>query len=205
MGFYADVLFPKAYDCLMGLSKFDTQRRNSLRRVRGKVLEIGVGTGLNLPHYPDAVLQLTAVDPNPGMLRQLARKQSRITLDIQQAGAEELPFSDESFDTIVTTHVLCSIPNRARALAEIRRVLRPGGRYVFLEHGLSPDASVARWQKRLNGIQRRFAAGCLLDVPVRDELNAAGFTFDSLKEYYLKKQSRTHTYFYDGVATPNQS
>ena len=159
MGLYADVLFPKAYDCLMGLSKFDAQRRRSLARVKGKVLEIGIGTGLNLPHYPDHLARLTAVEPNPGMLRKLSRKRSRLDLDIHQAGAEELPFDDESFDTIVTTHVLCSIPDRAKALAEIKRVLRPGGHYVFLEHGQSPDPSVAKWQRRLNGIQRRFAVG----------------------------------------------
>jgi len=202
MGWYADVLFPKAYDCLMGLAKFDAQRRRSLQQVRGTVLEVGIGTGLNLPHYPAELTHLTAVDPNPGMLRKLARKTPRIELEALQAGAENLPFEDGSFDTVVTTHVLCSIPDRARALAEIRRVLRPGGRYVFLEHGLSPDPKVARWQRRLNGIQRRFAAGCLLDIPVREELDAAGFEFAELEQYYLKEQSRTHTYFYDGVAIP---
>jgi ubiquinone/menaquinone biosynthesis C-methylase UbiE len=205
MGWYADVLFPKAYDCLMALAKFDDQRRRSLQQVRGKVLEVGIGTGLNLPHYPEELTRLTAVEPNPGMLQKLARKESRIELEALQAGAEKLPFEDGSFDTVVTTLVLCSLPNRAKALSEIRRVLRPDGRYVFLEHGLSPDARVARWQRRLNGIQRRFAAGCLLDVPVREELTTAGFEFAGLEEYYLKKQSRTHTYFYDGVAVPVRS
>lgn len=202
MGWYADVLFPKAYDGLMGLSKFDAERQRSLSHVRGRILEIGIGTGLNLPHYPEQITHLTAVEPNPGMLRQLARKEPRITLETVQAGAEEIPFADGTFDTVVTTHVLCSIPNRSKALAEIRRVLRPDGRYVFLEHGLSPDPSVARWQRRLNGIQQRFAVGCRLDVPVRDEILAAGFGITKLHEYYLRTQSRTHTYFYDGIAAP---
>ena len=203
MGLYADVLFPKGYDFLMGLSKFDAERKASLAKVQGKVLEVGIGTGLNLPHYPEGIGKLTAVEPNPGMLKKLRKKKSGIELEVVEAGAEELPFEEASFDTVVTTHVLCSIPDRAKALAEIRRVLRPGGRYVFLEHGLSPDAKVAKWQRRLNGIQRRFAVGCLLDVPVDEELEAAGFGFESLDQYYLKGQSKTHCYFYDGVAVVN--
>ncbi len=204
MGLYRNVFFPKSYDLLMGLARFDAQRKTSLARARGRILEVGIGTGLNLPHYPEEVTSLTAVDPNPGMLRKLQRKlaRSRLTVEAIAAGAEELPFPDASFDSVVTTHVLCSLPDRARALAEIRRVLRPGGRFVFLEHGLSPDAKVARWQRRLNGIQRRFAAGCLLDVPVREEVAAAGFSFESIEEYYLEGQSRTHSYLYDGVAVP---
>lgn len=202
MGLYRDVLFPKSYDLLMGLARFDAQRKASLARAGGRILEVGIGTGLNLPHYPEEVTRLTAVDPNPGMLRKLQRKlaRSRLTVEAIPAGAEELPFPDASFDSVVTTHVLCSLPDRPRALAEIRRVLRPGGRFLFLEHGLSPDPKVARWQRRLNGIQKRFAVGCLLDVPVREEVRAAGFSFERIEEYYLEGQSRTHSYFYDGVA-----
>jgi ubiquinone/menaquinone biosynthesis C-methylase UbiE len=200
VGFYADVLFPKSYNFLMGLAKFDAERRRSLEQVRGEILEVGIGTGLSLPHYPEEVKRLTGIDPNPGMLKKLDRVRSRIEVQVVQAGAEELPFADESFDTVVTTQTLCSIPDRARALLEIKRVLRPGGRYVFLEHGLSPDAGVAKWQRRLNGIQKRFAVGCLLDVPVRGEVEAAGFELARIEEYYLPKISRIQGYMYDGMA-----
>ncbi len=202
MGLYSDVIFPRAYDFLMGLARFDAERSRMLARVRGRILEIGIGTGLNLPHYPEGVERIDAVDPNPGMLRKLGKnlRKSRLKVDAVCAGGERLPYPDGSFDTVVSTHVLCSIPDRTATLSEIRRVLRPGGRFVFLEHGLSPDPKIARWQRRLNGIQKRVAAGCLLDVPVRTELVSAGFELPHLDEYYLKKGARTHSYIYDGTA-----
>ncbi len=204
MGFYSDVLFPGAYDFLIGLIKLDDERRESLRQVRGCILEIGIGTGLNLPLYPEEIQRICAIDPSPGMLKKLARKlpKCRVQVEAQCAGAENLPYPDDSFDTVVSTLVLCSVPDRVGSLAEVRRVLRPDGRFVFLEHGLSPDEKVAKWQRRLNCIQRRFAVGCLLDVPVRSDLESAGFRFEHLKESYLEKGPKTHTYFYEGIATP---
>ncbi|MEM9236494.1 MAG: methyltransferase domain-containing protein [Verrucomicrobiota bacterium] len=204
MGLYADRIFPACYDWLMGMGKLDRRRSGALKPVRGEILEIGIGTGRNLDHYPTPVDQLTGIDPNPGMLRQLAgrSRDHRIKVDCHRASADALPFADSSFDTVVSTHTLCSLPDRAGALAEIRRVLRPDGRLVFLEHGLSPDDAVAQWQRRLNGIQRRFAVGCLLDVPVEEEIQQAGFDFEHLHKGYQEGESRTHGYLYEGVACP---
>jgi ubiquinone/menaquinone biosynthesis C-methylase UbiE len=204
MAIYRNHLFPAAYDLLMGLGKLNCRRAGALEPVHGKTLEIGVGTGLNLAFYPEHLDHLTGVEPNPGMLRRLRRKQAQhgIDLEIVEASADDLPFADRSFDTVVSTHVLCSLPDRAKALSEVRRVLRTGGRFVFLEHGLSPDPGVAKWQRRLNGIQKRFAVGCELDVAVDIEIRKAGFGFALLETGYLEKESRTHGYLYQGVAVP---
>jgi ubiquinone/menaquinone biosynthesis C-methylase UbiE len=204
VGLYRNHLFPAAYDLLMGMRRIDERRPGALEPVRGKTLEIGIGTGLNLSHYPEEIRHITGVDPNRGMLKQLAKqlRKSRIEVEIQCASADALPFPDKSFDTVVSTHVLCSLPDRPGALAELRRVLRPDGRFVFLEHGLSPDPKVAKWQRRLNAVQRHFAVGCLLDVPVSDEIEAAGFRFEALTKGYQKGESKTHSYFYQGIAVP---
>lgn len=202
MQLYRHHLFPAAYDLLMGMARMEDRRRPALAAVHGEVLEIGIGTGLNLDHYPSQVRRITGLDPNPGMLRHLEsrRKKSRVDVAAYCAGAERMPFADRSFDTVVSTHTLFSLPDRAAALAEVRRVLRPGGRFVFLEHGLSPDPRVARWQRRLNGIQKRFAAGWLLDVPVKDEITAAGLRITRLHEGYHRPKARTHSYFCEGFA-----
>lgn len=207
MCFYRDRIFPAAYDFLMGMGKLDLRRREALEPVRGKILEVGIGTGRNLSHYPAEVREITGVDPNIGMLRQLAKRQAgaRVNVKVEHASAEALPFENDSFDTVVSTHVLCSLSDRSAALSEILRVLRPEGRFVFLEHGLSPDPEIAKWQRRLNPVQQRFAAGCLLDVPVREEIEAAGFSFENLKMGYQKGESKTHAYLYEGVAVLNKS
>lgn len=199
MALYREVLFPAAYDFLMGLGSLDERREAHLKGAAGEILEIGIGTGLNLPHYPGAVERITGLDANPGMLRKLeARRDARVRPVL--ANASEMPFGDDRFDTVVSTHTLCSLPDRAAALAEVRRVLKPGGRFLLLEHGRSPDPKVARWQKRLNGIQKRFAVGCLLDVPVEEEVVAAGFRFETLDTGYHARESKTHGYLYEGIA-----
>ena len=143
-----------------------------LAEVQGTVLELGIGTGSNLPFYPARVPAVTGVDPNPGMQKQLSRKRTTVGPAIRAVRGigGRLPFADATFDTVVSTLVLCSIPQVEDTLAEIRRVLKQTGRFVFLEHGLSPDAGVARWQRRLNGIQRIIGAGCQLDMPVQQVL-----------------------------------
>jgi SAM-dependent methyltransferase len=207
MAFYSDRLFPAIYDSVMGMTSLGEPRSRVLSAVRGRILEIGIGTGLNLPHYPGHVERITAIDPNPGMLRKLGLKQpkSRLQLEIACASVDALPFPDASFDTVVSTYVLCSVPDRARALSEILRVLRPDGQLVFLEHGLSPEPRVAKWQRRLNSIQRRLAVGCQLDVPVSSELETAGFSFESLHSGYHPKEFKLHGYLYQGVARPHAS
>lgn len=157
-------------------------RRRLLRAAEGRVLEVGAGTGFNLPHYPAAVDDLTLTDALEGMVRRARRRAGRVGRPVVavQAPAERLPYEDGSFDTVVCSLLLCSVDDQDRVLAEIRRVLRPGGRYLFLEHVRSDDPRLARRQNRLAPIWRRLAFGCR---PNRDTLPRieAAFTVDELE------------------------
>ncbi|MGD9000862.1 MAG: class I SAM-dependent methyltransferase, partial [Granulosicoccaceae bacterium] len=135
MGFYSRVLFPWAMNLLMSRPAFSEQRVAVLKDVSGDILEIGFGTGLNLPHYPAHVSRLATIEPNPGMARYAARQIAESLIDVEQhvSSGEALPLADASFDTVVSTWTLCSIPDVERALREVRRVLKPGGRFLFLE------------------------------------------------------------------------
>jgi ubiquinone/menaquinone biosynthesis C-methylase UbiE len=178
-------------------------RRGLLAGAYGDVLEIGFGTGLNLPYYPKGVHKLTAVDPNPGMHR-LARKrikQTGIEVDQQVLGGERLPFEDGRFDCVVSTFTLCSIEDVAQALREVYRVLKSGGKFLFLEHGLSPEPGVQKWQRRLNWLQVRLANGCHLDRDMKALVAAQPFALVEVEEFYLERTPRTHGYLYRGIAT----
>src|SRR5262249_12413575 len=158
-------IFPRLCDWMMSDSRLAGLRRELLAGVGDQVLEIGFGTGLNLEHYPERVHRIAAVDPAEAMSR-LARERidrSRVAVDRLTGRAEALAFGDESFDWVVSTWTLCSIPDVPRALAEVYRVLKPGGHFLFLEHGLSDNPTVRKWQRRLTPIQRRLAGGCRLD------------------------------------------
>lgn len=202
MALYRDHIFPRAYDFLMGLGKLEPRRAGHLATASGEILEIGIGTGLNLPHYPESIDKITGLDANAGMIKKLRSKlvKQRIEVELALGSACEMPFEDASFDTVISTHSLCSISFREQALSEVLRVLKPNGRFLFLEHGLSPEAKIAKWQKRLNGIQRRFAVGCTLDMQVKNELESAGFRFLELKTGYQPRESKTHGYLYEGIA-----
>jgi ubiquinone/menaquinone biosynthesis C-methylase UbiE len=174
-----------------------------LAPAQGHVLEIGFGTGLNLPHYPETVRHLTAVDVNPGMVRRARRRiaESSIPVDHQVADVASLSMADATFDTVVSTWTLCSIPAVEQALAEMHRVLKPGGTFLFVEHGLSDDAGVQRWQRRLDPIQRVIADGCHLTRRVGQLVEAASFRIEALREFYLDGAPRAYGYTYHGVAT----
>jgi ubiquinone/menaquinone biosynthesis C-methylase UbiE len=203
MGLYSRVVFP--WLCELGLNRpfVARHRRKLLESAAGEILEIGLGTGLNLPCYPADVRKISAVEPNPGMHRRaLARMNATaIVVDRRQIGGESLPFDAGSFDCVVSTFTLCSIPEVERALAEIFRVLRPGGRFLFLEHGLSPEPTVRKWQRRLNGIQRFIADNCHLDRDIRALVGGQPFASLAIEEFYLEKTPRTHGYLSSGVAT----
>jgi ubiquinone/menaquinone biosynthesis C-methylase UbiE len=179
------------------------QRRELLTLAQGDVLEIGFGTGLNLACYPPHVRKITAIDPNSGMNR-LARKrisQGSIAVDHQIQNGERLAFADRSFDCVVSTFTLCSIEHVSQALREIHRALKPGGMFLFLEHGLSPEPGVQKWQKRLNWLGMQMAGGCHLDRNIRELVTAERFTSVEIREFYLDELLRTHGYMYRGVAT----
>ena len=177
-------------------------RRRTLARATGRILEIGFGTGANLAHYPKGVTRIEAIDPDIDLDRysqpRIAR--SGIDVDFHHLDAERLPFAGASFDTVVCTLTLCSIPHVGDALAEVRRVLRPGGRFLFLEHGLAPDAAVARWQRRLDPLQQRLAGGCHLARETVPLVQGAGFELEGTSQYYLRGIPRFLGYMTEGVA-----
>jgi ubiquinone/menaquinone biosynthesis C-methylase UbiE len=177
-------------------------RQQLLATVYGEVLEIGFGTGLNLPHYPAEVRRITTVDPNRGMhrLAQQRVRQSRIEVDQRVLSGERLPFEDDRFDSVVSTFTLCSIEFVDQAVGEVYRVLKPGGRFLLLEHGLSPERNIQKWQRRLNWLQMRLANGCHLDRNMRELVAARPFASVEVEEFYLEKTPKTHGYLSRGVA-----
>ncbi|HEY7179917.1 MAG TPA: class I SAM-dependent methyltransferase [Blastocatellia bacterium] len=205
MGFYAKYIFPRSLDLSAGSREFGEYRRRALEPARGETLEIGFGTGLNLPYYPEAVTRLTAID-SENMLedrveKRLAARQipvTRMRLDAQG----RLPFEDHAFDTVVTTLTLCSIADAAAALAEMRRALKPGGRFVFFEHGRSDDPKVARRQDRFNPIQKIIAAGCNMNRKIDAMIEDAGFEITALDRFSLPNAPRILAEMYRGVARP---
>lgn len=162
-------------------------RARSAGRAQGNVLEIGAGTGANLPFYPSDI-RLSVVEPNPHMAVRLQRKAAGLgrAVEVTIAAGERLPYPADSFDAIVATLVLCSVSDQARTLAEARRVLRPGGHFLFLEHVVSPDDRVRRWQRRLNPVWRFIGDGCTLDRDTGTVIGAAGFSQVDLEELDLR-------------------
>jgi ubiquinone/menaquinone biosynthesis C-methylase UbiE len=202
MGIYSRLIFPRLCDWAMRNPRMARLRREVLSEVDGEILEIGFGTGLNLEHYPERVRRITAVDPGLGMTR-IARRsieRSHIDVDIRVQTAEELPFEDERFDCVVSTWTLCSIQEAGRAVSEIRRVLKPGGQFLFLEHGLGDDPGVQRWQRRLTPLQRRVADGCRLDVDIEALVRAGPFRQVQVERFLLESTPRIVGSMYRGVA-----
>lgn len=202
MGLYEDWVLPRLLDLAMRNRVLDPYRRNAITSARGLVLEIGVGSGLNLSMYGPEAARVIGIDPSPELLR-LARKraaQALIPVSLVRASAEAIPFADAAFDTIVMTWTLCSIPNPIPALNEMRRVLKPGGRLLFVEHGLSPEIRIARWQRRLTPYWKRIAAGCHLDRKMDDLLRTGGFQVDAIETGYMKGP-KSWTFIYQGSGT----
>ena len=203
MGWYSKYLFPRICDLLLSSAEVSRYRRELLADVDGDVLEIGFGTGLNLPHYPAAVRKLTIVDPNAGMhaLAQKRLARTSIELDRRIVDAERLPFDDGAFDCVVSTFTLCSIDDVERAMSESFRVLKPGGRFLFFEHGLSPEPGVQRWQKRLNWLEMRLADGCRLNRDIQSLVTAQPFSSVQLEQFYMPRTPKLLGHISRGCAT----
>ena len=185
-------LFASVYDRMTAGAEaagLRAHREALLAGARGRVLEIGAGTGANLPFYGAAVERVTMAEPERPMARRLARKikERGRPMDVLEAPAERLPVADEQFDTVVSTLVLCTVSDQRRALQEVRRVLKPGGSLLFLEHVRADDSKLARWQDRLNGFTRFVAHGCNCNRATVDAIRAAGFTITSLKNDTMPK------------------
>ena len=201
---YADQILPRAINLALRGGEFAGPRARAAAGLDGAVLEIGFGSGLNIPFYPSAVSRIRAVEPATAGRRLAAKRASACAIPIEFIGADAQALSagDASADCAVSTWTLCSIPDPNLALAEIRRVLRPGGALYFVEHGLAPDPKVARFQRRLTPLQRRFAGGCHLDRPIAGLLAGSGLELSRMDTYYMKG-SHALGYTFEGVATKN--
>jgi ubiquinone/menaquinone biosynthesis C-methylase UbiE len=204
VGLYRKLIVPRLTDLVMRNKHLGPYRQRVIGAAEGRVLEIGVGSGLNLGHYPAAVRELLALEPDPKLIR-LARNRSAErsrAVSFMEASAERIPLENSSIDTVVSTWTMCTINDVRRALEEIRRVLKPGGRLLFVEHGLSPDASVRKWQHRLDPLWTRVGGGCHLDRPIETLVTAAGFEIDRLKAGYMPGP-KPMTFMYEGAARPH--
>ena len=200
---YQRLVLPRLIALAMGAGRLAPYRVRTAGRARGMVLEIGCGAGANFRHYGPTAFAVRAVEPPADLRRRAEREADAIDRPIEliDAVAENLPVPDASIDTIVLTWTLCSLDDAPAALAEMRRVLRPGGALLFCEHGLAPDAAVARWQRRLTPAWRRIAGNCHLDRDVPGLLDAAGFRLDEVETGYLGGP-RPLTWMTSGLARP---
>ena len=201
MGLYGRWILPRLLDWSMTGEPFARYRQQLLAEVEGEVLEIGFGTGLNLAHYPEAVSALTVIEPNPGMAAIAAPRiaQTSLPLTSRSLRGENLDLPSSTFDYVVSTWTLCSIAGLDSALQEIHRVLKPQGRFVFVEHGLSPDPELQRWQHRLTPLQKRIADGCHLDRAIAEAVRRQ-FSVVTCDEFYVEGLPRVGGYFYRGRA-----
>jgi ubiquinone/menaquinone biosynthesis C-methylase UbiE len=186
IGIYGERVLPRIINVACGLKGAAPLRHRVCEGLEGDVVEIGFGSGLNVPFYPEAVKRVAAVEP-ADVGWKLAEKRLRATsVPVERSGldGQSLPFADNSYDAALSTWTLCTIPDVATALSEVRRVLKPGGTLHFVEHGLAPDERVRRWQHRLEPMQKKVFGGCHLTRQVVDLLTAAGFTITELDEFY---------------------
>jgi ubiquinone/menaquinone biosynthesis C-methylase UbiE len=204
MGFYGKHILPHLIDLAMQNREQARLRKEWVPRATGKVLEVGIGSGLNLAFYSDAVHNVSGVDCSAELLQKVGKRTRNLSFPVElvrQSVEEELPFPDASMDTVVMTWVLCSIADPLRALSEIRRVLKAEGRLIFLEHGHAPESGVARWQDRLTPTWKHIAGGCTLNRKIDDLLISAGLRITELSNEYMEGP-RPMTYMYKGVASP---
>lgn len=190
MGFYNEYILPKLINCACSASPVSKQRAKVVPLAKGEVLEIGIGTGLNLPFYDkQQVKHLWGLEPVAKMLQQLEDTLQDTTLpfqlDLIESGAESIRLEDNSMDTIVMTYTLCSIPAVAQAMSEMKRVLKPNGQLLFCEHGAAPDAQVLKWQNRINPIWKRIGGGCNLNRRIPDLISHGGFEINDLQSMYI--------------------
>ncbi len=203
MGFYSDIILPRLCDLAMRNKQLVPYRERVIGAAEGRVLEIGVGSGRNLPFYRPPVREVLALEPAPRLIAmaQSASRASSMPVTFLEASAEAIPLDEHSVDTIVTTWTLCSIPQAATALADMRRVLRQGGKLLFVEHGLAPDEGVRRWQDWLTPAWRRISGGCHLNRPIRSMIEGTGFRIDRIETGYMPGP-KPMTFMYEGIARP---
>jgi ubiquinone/menaquinone biosynthesis C-methylase UbiE len=207
VGFYRDRVFPRIVNVACNTKETRRIRSVVCAPLAGDVLEIGFGTGLNLPHLPASVTRLRAVDPSERGRVLAAERLADCPVTVEFVGldGQSLELEDDSVDAALSTWTLCTIPDAVAAVREIVRVLRPGGRLHFVEHGAAPDAGVRKWQDRLNGVQRRVACGCNLNRDIVTIVEDGGMTLESLDTFYAKGDPKIVGWTYQGIARVNHS
>ncbi len=202
MGIYQDQILPRVTDWVMSRREYVAIRGRVSAGLHGEVVEVGFGSGLNVPHYPATVTRVQAVDPATAGRKLAAGRVAASPVPVEYIGldGQALPVESASVDCVLTTWTLCTISDVEQALSEVHRVLRPGGSFHFVEHGRSPDLRVARWQDRMTPLQRRLAGGCHLNRPIGQLVADSGLQLTQMDNYYAKGP-KSHGYIFEGKAT----
>ena len=202
MGFYQEQILPRFQDKVMARKPNREVRARVCEGLDGSVVEVGFGTGLNAPYYPPEVTKIVAIEPSAVCMKIAGPRIAAASVPIENGGltGERLDLPSEQFDAVLSTWTLCTIPNLEAALAEIRRVLKPGGAFHFVEHGHAPDEKVIRWQERLEPINKRLAGGCHLTRHISEDIEQAGFEIERLDTYYFKGEPKPMGFTYEGRA-----
>ena len=203
MNLYNKYILPKFLNCACGSKPINYQRQKVVPLAKGKVLDIGIGSGLNIPFYnSDKIDQVIGIDPSHELL-ELAKElanDSKASIDLVIGSAESIPYPDNFFDTVLVTYTMCTIPNVAIANKEMWRVLKDDGRLIFCEHGLAPDKKISKWQNRIDPFWGKIAGGCHLNRDIQKLITDAGFSFESLDKMYIPSTPKFAGYNYWGVS-----
>ena len=204
LNWYRTHIFPRLMDWSLNSKQVQTLRKQLLAPLQGTLLEIGFGTGLNVPFYPNTVTWVTAVEPENILPEKVTERsiEAPMPIELVRVSAEQMPFEANRFDCVVSTFTLCTIPNILAALQEIRRVVKPQGQFVFLEHGRGSEAKLVKWQDRLNPIQQVIGCGCHLNRPIDTMIKEAGFHLDQLDRFQLTGAPKIAAQMYQGTASP---
>jgi ubiquinone/menaquinone biosynthesis C-methylase UbiE len=203
LSLYDKYILPKVLNCTCGSKPISYQRKKVVPLAKGIVLDIGIGSGLNIPFYDlSRIDKIYGLDPSSELIK-IAKKMAvkkNISIEFLLCGAEDIPLPNNSIDTVLITYSMCTIPEVLKANYEMLRVLKPDGRLIFCEHGLAPDKSVAKWQKRINPVWGKIAGGCNLDRDIPDLISSSGFKILSIEEMYLPSTPKFAGYNYWGIA-----
>jgi ubiquinone/menaquinone biosynthesis C-methylase UbiE len=202
VGFYGEQILPRVQDKVMAVKRLREARSRVCEELKGTIVEVGFGTGLNAPYYPSEVTKVVAIEPSPVCMRIAQPRIARSATAVEYGGltGEQLDLPTGEFDAVLSTWTLCTIPNLEAALGEVGRVLKPGGRFHFIEHGHAPDEKVARWQGRIEPLWKPVAGGCHLTRPIAEFIEKAGFEIERLDTYYFKGDPKPFGYTYEGQA-----